>query len=118
LAEQVSKGRLSLATKSIHSIQDFVETDSRWNSMRDEDRQALFSKFVLDLKEAEFSNFKRCLIEFKNIGHITSRSSTTGENYEHIIDLLQKDKRWQVLEPIRKEREKMLKEFIESLRKK
>jgi len=118
LAEQVSKGRLNLGSKSVSQIEEFVENDSRWNVMRSEDREALFNSFLSDLKEAEFANFKRCLTEFKNIGHISSRSTTSGESYEHILELLWNDKRWKVLEPFKREREKTLKEFIESLKKK
>lgn len=83
---------------------------------RDERRQ-VFDRFMKEWKRDSFNELKELLRESKNLGMITSKTPSSGKAYEHIHELLQKDKRYANLNPLKEDRDKAMKEFIENIGK-
>jgi len=60
-------------------------------------------------------DFRDLLTENKNLGHINSKSATSGPKFEKVKNLLKSDKRYAHLDPMQEERDKEMVAFIEKV---
>jgi len=117
LREYYETEHITITSNDFEEIKPLIRDDPRYEKIQREDRKFIFDKFVKDSKLQCFQQFRELLQESKNIGHISSKSSTSGPKFDNLKKLLSTDKRYVRLEPFAKDREKSMTDFIESLQK-
>eukprot|EP01119_Soliformovum_irregulare_P003348 TRINITY_DN1378_c0_g1_i13.p1 TRINITY_DN1378_c0_g1~~TRINITY_DN1378_c0_g1_i13.p1 ORF type:complete len:515 (+),score=220.97 TRINITY_DN1378_c0_g1_i13:401-1945(+) len=124
-AERAAEFRSLLADKAdidfdsrFDDIRHRIIDDPRYDSVDSEERREIFEKFRRDFKKKCYDDFDDMLTESHRIGHVTSKSVTHGKPFENLVNLISTDKRWQKMKDFESDRESMLIEFIEKLKKK
>jgi hypothetical protein len=88
LADAARLGQIDLTTTDFEKVKLHIRDDPRYERIDSHDRRTVFDRFMRELKRNAFQSFRELLVESKNIGHITSKTPTSGTKFENLKNLL------------------------------